>query len=979
MSISVSMKPTKSALGIGQVVSAYQRFLPEYGVEFTEDEDQADLVVVHAGEHTKRAPHIHHCHGLYPTATLDKSESYFRMNADVIENARTARQIVVPSEWVAQLFRRDMLVNPIVMPHGIDPDVWPFSRNGHDGYVLWAKGHNPGVCDPSTLNALAEAVPGQNFVTTFGAEQHNIKQTGRLPFEQMKQTLSQAEIYLAVTKETFGIQTLEAMACGVPILGYDWGGTGDIVTHGHDGYLVEPGDIDGLVKGLVWLKAHRAVVGANAIETSKQYAWPAIAEQLADIYAQVLNDNLLDGRTNVSVIIPCYNYGDRVGKAIESVLAQDYDGIEIVVVNDGSTDDTATILDGYKDVVTIVDQPNSGVAAARNNGVQYSSGEYVACLDADDEYLPNFISTLLPALDADPGLGIAYSKLVMVDDTGRTRVSGWPPDFCYKRQALGHNQVPSACLMRRSAWERAGGYKPQYTPAEDAELWLRITSVGFDAVRVTDEPLYRYSVHEGSLSRSMPNVKYEEDKPWAVNALFGAPACDYEFDSYPVRNYDDTWVSVIIPVGPGHEDIAWRAVDSVFLQSMPYWEVVVVNDSGAELVNPNTGLSLQDTYPFVIQEAVDYRNVSKSRNRGVELAASDLLVFLDADDALDKDYLLASIQAYNDNPDKYIYTDWLSWDGSGEKRGGRKFSCEGLLLQTLHPVTAMVPRSWHQEVGGFDEDLGVKGWEDWDYWLKMVLVGRHEGYRVDQPLVKYDISTGSRREDSLVDKDKLLPIITGRYSEDMCRNCGRSKSRPGASRPAPAPAKPVIAPARPAAASGPFSRPRGKLMTSATSDNQSANMVKVVENSGNRGKHQVVGVVTGTKYGKKRHGQRFDMDVRDQQMQPHLYVIAGAAQVQPVAPTMPERPVPPTSVRRPSPPPVAQPQRSPEDELETYSAEDDGIDLALLKVSQIKALGLEGEDAAIAYEQEFEGKQRKTVLEYLEAQAGDWLEPIDEE
>jgi len=616
------------------------------------------------------------------------------------------------------------------------------------------------------------------------------------------------------------------------------------------------------------------------------------------------------------------------------------------------------------------------VAAARNIGIHHAKGDYVACLDADDVMLPNFLSLLVPTLEADRGLGIAYGKLLITGEDGRERESAWPPEFCYKRQALGHNQVPSACVFRKEAWRRAGGYKAQYTPAEDAELWTRITSAGYDAVRATDEVTYRYLVHRGSLSRTLKNVKYEEDKPWTQNTPFGAPACDYAHDSYPVRNYDDPWVSVIIPVGPGHEDVAWRAVDSVLLQSLPDWEVIVVNDSGQPLLHTGSRQALKDAYPFILQEDVDFRNVSKARNRGSELAKADLLVFLDADDSLVKDFLTQTVQAYNDNPDHYIYTDWLSWDGVNEKHGARDFSCDGLKLQALHPVTTLIPKAWHDEVNGFDEELGVKGWEDWDYYLKMVLIAQHCGYRVPEPLVRYDLSTGVRREGCLNDKDKLVPIIKGRYFDIMCIGCGRgNKSKGTSSRgkqapPAPTPAKAV------SPTSGPFAHPMGKLAAPATQAVVADDgMVEVVENSGNKGKHSIVGASTGRKYGNKRHGQRFRMRPEDQAAQPHLYVRTSLVQRVDTAPAVPARPTAPASVSRPAAPPAP----TPKEEAEPYDAEQDGIDLSLLKVSQIKALDLVGEDAALAWEQEMDGKQRKTVLEYLEAQAGDWLEEVDEE
>jgi hypothetical protein len=163
--------------------------------------------------------------------------------------------------------------------------------------------------------------------------------------------------------------------------------------------------------------------------------------------------------------------------------------------------------------------------------------------------------------------------------------------------------------------------------------------------------------------------------------------------------------------------------------------------------------------------------------------------------------------------------------------------------------------------------------------------------------------------------------------------------------------------------------------------------VKVIENSGNRGGHSVIGVATRTNYGKKRHGQRFMMDIRDQRAQPHLYILAPEDGKKPTR--MAARPAPPKVnrvTRPPAPPvkaqPVEQPATVPEMvEEAVYNVDRDGIDVSVLPVRAIKELGLEGEEAADAYILEEEGRARKSVLAYLRSRPGidDFLEFDDEE
>ena len=112
----------------------------------------------------------------------------------------------------------------------------------------------------------------------------------------------------------------------------------------------------------------------------------------------------------VSVIIPVYNGAATIGRALASVFAQTFTDYEVVVVNDGSTDDTASVLAGYGDRIRVVTQANRGLPAARNSGIRASSGEYVAFIDDDDEWLPQMLERCAAVLDQDPDCGLVYAR-----------------------------------------------------------------------------------------------------------------------------------------------------------------------------------------------------------------------------------------------------------------------------------------------------------------------------------------------------------------------------------------------------------------------------------------------------------------------------------------------------------------------------------------------------------------------------------------
>jgi hypothetical protein len=197
--------------------------------------------------------------------------------------------VTVPSTWVAEPFKRDMRIEPTVIGHGVDCDLWQPAAADRPFYALWAKNRSSDVCDPSPAVALASW--GIDVISTFAPHgvstlPPNLRVIGSQPHATMRELVRHAGVYLATTRETFGIGTLEALASGVPVLGYDYGGTADLVEHQVSGYLVAPGDVDGLLAGLDWLKQHPEV-GAQARKRATAYSWDRVAARYADLYHQV--------------------------------------------------------------------------------------------------------------------------------------------------------------------------------------------------------------------------------------------------------------------------------------------------------------------------------------------------------------------------------------------------------------------------------------------------------------------------------------------------------------------------------------------------------------------------------------------------------------------------------------------------------------------------------------------------------------------
>jgi glycosyltransferase involved in cell wall biosynthesis len=188
----------------------------------------------------------------------------------------------------------------------------------------------------------------------------------------------------------------------------------------------------------------------------------------------------------VSAIIPVFNGSGTLREAIDSVLVQSSPGVELIVVDDGSTDSTPAIIDSYGDRIQHIRQSNAGPAVARNAGVRKARGEYLAFLDADDRWLPGMLEHALATLDSNRDSVMAYGNLLMVDSDGRslaTYLIGGEYAHAPSMEEILCRMwpiMPSAAVIRRSSFEACGGFAEDFRGAgfEDAFLWLRLREEG---------------------------------------------------------------------------------------------------------------------------------------------------------------------------------------------------------------------------------------------------------------------------------------------------------------------------------------------------------------------------------------------------------------------------------------------------------------------------------------------------------------------
>lgn len=217
------------------------------------------------------------------------------------------------------------------------------------------------------------------------------------------------------------------------------------------------------------------------------------------------------GQQVVSVVIPAYNAAGFVGRAVDSVLAQTHQAREILVINDGSTDDTPRVLEAYGDRIRVIHQRNGGLSNARNRGIREARGDYIAFLDADDRWLPEKLARQVEILSQQPGIGFCSTRTLV--ETPTHEITGeWS---CPKVEGsllatlfLRNGAIPgsgSGVMVRRPLLEQTGGFDEGLHSLEDIDCWMRLAAVSEYAC--IDEPLTVIVKHPDSMSRNLGRMR----------------------------------------------------------------------------------------------------------------------------------------------------------------------------------------------------------------------------------------------------------------------------------------------------------------------------------------------------------------------------------------------------------------------------------------------------------------------------------------
>ena len=209
----------------------------------------------------------------------------------------------------------------------------------------------------------------------------------------------------------------------------------------------------------------------------------------------------------VSVIVPCYNMAAFLEETLRSIVASDYRPLEIIVIDDGSTDNSAEVAETFASSrnsppiggvcpisFSLIRRENGGLSAARNTGLQHAQGKYILPVDADDRISPTFISHAVQAIESNPALKVVYCRAEFFGErTGEWKLKRFSPALLARK-----NIIPATALYRLEDARAVGGYCVEKVFHEDWDFWLSMLECGGEVLQL-DEVGFFYRIRNGSM------------------------------------------------------------------------------------------------------------------------------------------------------------------------------------------------------------------------------------------------------------------------------------------------------------------------------------------------------------------------------------------------------------------------------------------------------------------------------------------------
>ena len=460
----------------------------------------------------------------------------------------------------------------------------------------------------------------------------------------------------------------------------------------------------------------------------------------------------------VSVIIPTYNRANFLGEAVASALGQDYQDVEVIVIDDGSTDETQSVLATFRDPRLVrVRQDNAGRSRARNRGIAMARGEYITFLDSDDYYLPSKVGTQVAFLDANLQFGMAYMSGFCVDDhrqslnqVYRASVTGKIyPHIAFFRP---HTITLPNVMVRKEILDEVGPFDEAMTRFEDTDMWRRISKrtpiVGIDEIGA------HIRTHAGNKLESLAPetiasaVDYYAKKICAedkdMDPIVVGAGVRRLFDFYgtgllsvkafePVGNrlmdegraYFEPLVSIVIPVYNGANYLS-LAIESALAQTYRNIEIIVVNDGSDDKgATARIARKYGDRIRYFEKKN---GGVASALNLAIGEARASFISWLSHDDLYTPDKIERQIAYLAEQPDPnrcIIYGDYSvfssAWSDSADielpPTDPANFRYFITVQNILHGCTLLLPKAAFDKHGVFDESLRTT--QDYDFWFRI--------------------------------------------------------------------------------------------------------------------------------------------------------------------------------------------------------------------------------------------------------------------
>ncbi len=400
----------------------------------------------------------------------------------------------------------------------------------------------------------------------------------------------------------------------------------------------------------------------------------------------------------ISVLIPVYNGEKYIFKAIESVIAQTYADYEIIVVDDGSTDDTAMIVKSFP-MVKYVHQPHSGVSVARNRGIRESRGSVIAFIDADDMFAETKLERQAAYLSEHPDCMICYTEISNFTDLNVSELTDRQSRIMNARV---ENILPSACI-RRSVFSVCGFFDVNLPYGEDTEWIHRVKLMNVGEIHTIEEKLYLRRIHNENLSLTHEFKGAATMKPILAKGAVNS-----------IMMRSGRKVSVIIPAYNAEKYLE-EALESVYRQNwLGEIEIIVVDNNSTD----NT-LKIAKQYNCIVLSE-PRRGAAFARNAGIAAASGDFIFLLDADDYLCEnaaDILFKPMYGAKETQCVFAKSvDFISNELSDAEKA--KIKVRSGPYGGCLPGCSLIRRSVFEKVGLFDTNLSSGETVDWMIRLK---------------------------------------------------------------------------------------------------------------------------------------------------------------------------------------------------------------------------------------------------------------------